>query len=173
MFTFREAHSGDAERIANLHAASWQRTFRGNFTDAYLDSDVFTERQEFWKTSLTHPGDNQRVIIAKSETALTGFLCVFGGEDPQWGSFIDNLHVNNIYQGQGVGSDLMIQASGWLQKYFNEYGVYLHVWESNPALHFYEQLGGRNTGLVEEENPDGGVGKYFRMVWDKPKFIIR
>jgi ribosomal protein S18 acetylase RimI-like enzyme len=173
MIKFRKADLSDAQRIANLHAVSWQRTYRGNFTDAYLDSDVFTERQEFWKTSLTNPGDNQSVIIAESETALIGFLCVFGGEDPQWGSFIDNLHVDNTCQGQGVGSDLMIQASDWLQKHFNNYGVFLHVWESNPALHFYEQLGGRNTSLVEEDNPDGGVGKYFRMVWDKPEYITR
>ena len=67
----------------------------------------------------------------------------------------------------------MIEASAWLQKYFNDCGVYLHVWEFNSALHFYKQLGGRNTGIVEEENPDGSVGRYFRMAWDNPAFITR
>ena len=173
MFKFRIADLSDAERIANLHAASWQRTYRGNFSGAYLDSKVFAERQEFWKTRLTNPDENQRVIITESETALAGFLCAFGGEDLQWGSFIDNLHVDNIYQGRGVGTSLMNQASEWLQKHFNEYGVYLHVWESNPALLFYEQLGGHSSGIAEEENPDGSVGRYIRIVWDKPELITR
>lgn len=171
MFTFREANFIDAENIANLHAESWRRTYRGNFSDKYLDGDVFTERKLAWKSRLSVPRRNQYVCVAESEGAICGFLCAFGGNSPEWGSFIDNLHVDLQCQGQGVGKKLMSYASSWLSSNFPDCGVYLLVWESNPAFTFYQHLGGRNTGLIEEENPDGGKGTYYRVAWEKPDLI--
>ena len=37
---FRAAERGDAAAIAALHAASWQRHYRGAFSDAFLDGEV-------------------------------------------------------------------------------------------------------------------------------------
>ena len=37
---FRAAGPGDANAIAGLHADSWQRHYRGAFSDAFLDHDV-------------------------------------------------------------------------------------------------------------------------------------
>jgi GNAT superfamily N-acetyltransferase len=37
---FRAAGPGDANAIAGLHADSWQRHYRGAFSDAFLDNDV-------------------------------------------------------------------------------------------------------------------------------------
>jgi hypothetical protein len=37
---FRAAGPGDAHAIAALHAGSWQRHYRGAFSDAFLDNDV-------------------------------------------------------------------------------------------------------------------------------------
>lgn len=80
-----------------------------------------------WKFRLTNPPENQNVIIAETDSTLSGFLCVFGGLNSEWGSFIDDLHVDNIFQGLGVGTGLMLQASTCLQKHFSGCGVYLHV----------------------------------------------
>ncbi len=62
----------------------------------------------------------------------------------------------------------MREAGIWLSARFPQEQAYLLVWESNPARRLYERLGGRNTGIVEMENPGGGVGRYFRYVWDRP-----
>ena len=170
--TIRAAGLADAKAIAHLHASSWRRTYRGNFRDAYLDGDVFTERDQFWASRLGTPKPNQCVFVAETGETLCGFLCVFGHEDTQWGSFIDNLHVDSHFQQQGIGSRLLHQAGTWLEQHYPGKGVWLVVWEGNPAIRFYEALGGSNSGLLEEENPGGGTGKYFRMVWSSSALLL-
>ena len=39
---FRRAEARDADRIAQLHAESWRRTYRGMMRDEFLDGDVLT-----------------------------------------------------------------------------------------------------------------------------------
>lgn len=41
---YRGATRVDAEGIAQLHADSWRRTYRGDFLDSFLDGDLVTER---------------------------------------------------------------------------------------------------------------------------------
>ena len=166
MANFRIAEEKDAERIAHLHAISWQRTYRGNFRDEFLDGDVFSDRGRVWRERLTNPAENQLVYVVEEHHNTCGFICAFGGHDPRWGSFIDNLHVDKAYQGRGIGYGLMTEAGSWLSARFAKAAVYLIVWESNPSCLFYERLGGRNTGMIEVENPGGGVGRYIRIAWD-------
>jgi hypothetical protein len=66
----------------------------------------------------------------------------------------------------------MQHAGTWLSSTFPEERVYLLVWEFNPAQVLYERLGGRNSGIVEVENPGGGVGLYFRYVWERPSQLV-
>ena len=164
----RLANHADAPAIAALHAENWRRSYRGNFKDEYLDGDVFSERRSVWDARLGQPPANQYVCVAVQESRLAGFVCVYGAHDSEWGSFIDNLHVSHEAQRRGIGAALMGQAGTWLASRFPEHRVHLIVWEFNPAKALYERLGGRDTGLIEVENPGGGVGRYFRIVWDRP-----
>jgi hypothetical protein len=66
----------------------------------------------------------------------------------------------------------MRQAGRWLSSTFPEERVHLLVWEFNPAQVLYERLGGLNSGIVEVENPGGGVGRYFRYVWERPSQLL-
>jgi len=66
----------------------------------------------------------------------------------------------------------MRQAGNWLTSWFPEERVYLLVWEFNRAQSLYARLGGRNAGIVEVENPGGGIGRYFRFVWERPNQLI-
>ena len=173
MERFRIAEERDAKQIADLHATSWRRTYRGNFRDGFLDGDVSADRSRVWNERLTAPPDNQFVCVAEDESGISGFVCAFGDHDSQWGSFIDNLHVDIDRQGQGVGTRLMARAGQWLSERFLDSGVYLIVWERNPARFFYERLGGRDTGRIEVENPGGGSGRYIRVAWDRPGAIVK
>ena len=166
--TYRPANYVDAPGIAALHTENWRRSYRGNFRDEYLDGDIFAERQSVWKGRLGNPPANQYVRVAAQEEQIIGFVCAFGSHDREWGSFIDNLHVDARSQGSGIGSALMKQAGDWLCLKFPDERVYLLVWEFNRAQALYRRLGGRNTGIVEAENPGGGIGRYFRMVWERP-----
>lgn len=42
--TFRIANNTDIQKVANLHSLSWQTTYRGAFTDDFLDNHVHENR---------------------------------------------------------------------------------------------------------------------------------
>jgi ribosomal protein S18 acetylase RimI-like enzyme len=169
---YRPANHSDAPGIAALHAENWRRAYRGNFRDDYLDGDIFSERQSVWNARLGDPVSNQYVCVATQDARIVGFVCAFGSHDCEWGSFIDNLHVDTQLQRSGIGSALMQQAGAWLSSKFPEERVFLLVWEFNPAQVLYERLGGCNSGIVEVENPGGGVGRYFRYFWERPSQLV-
>jgi ribosomal protein S18 acetylase RimI-like enzyme len=174
---YREATRDDAPAIAALHADNWRRSYRGNLRDEYLDGDVHSDRLRTWTARLDQPAEGQFVCVAvegegsRGGGRIVGFVCAFGAHDREWGSFIDNLHVDAGRQGQGIGSGLMRRAGAWLAHRFPDERVHLLVWESNPARSLYERLGGRDTGMIEVENPGGGTGRYHRYVWERPDLL--
>ena len=45
---FRLAGPADAKAVANLHADSWRRYYRGAYSDGFLDDDVVADRLAVW-----------------------------------------------------------------------------------------------------------------------------
>jgi ribosomal protein S18 acetylase RimI-like enzyme len=171
---FRLAQPGDAERVANLHAESWRRTYRGMMRDAFLDGDALSNRLEVWRSRLDAPMESQFVLLAECEGALAGFVCVYGNEDVLWGSLIDNLHVSAEHVRQGVGTALMLHAAKWLSAAYPSAGVYLWVMEANArARKFYERLGASNAGTRTRLDPGGGSAINCRYVWRRPESLLQ
>jgi ribosomal protein S18 acetylase RimI-like enzyme len=169
----RTAVSADAEKIAALHAESWQRTYRGMMRDSFLDGDVLENRQVEWRQRLSTDPANRLIVIAEEARIPQGFLCVYGDDDPIWGSLIDNLHVRYDTQMQGVGRRLMREAAVWFNLHYPDRGVYLWVMQKNTnAQGFYERLGGTNREAVTRPNTGGGSAHVFRYVWDNPAALL-
>lgn len=168
---FRSATEKDAESIALLHARSWQRTYRGMMPDAFLENEVVAERLTEWQARMREDRVDRLVYLAVDGDRLAGFICAFGREDPQWGSLIDNLHVDADYQGSGLGAELMAGAGSWLRQQYPDAGVYLWVFEANlAARRFYERMGGRNRGT--QPDPSGGSAPCCRYSWDRPGLLV-
>ena len=166
MIEYRPAQLGDEEEVALLHARSWRESYRGEFTDAFLDGDLLGERRGVWQRRLADPPPNQLVLLALRGPSLLGFVCAYGAHDPKWGSFIDNLHVADAAKGAGIGSSLMRRAGTWLASQHGDLGVYLLVLESNArARRFYERLGGRNEEVFTTETHGGAVVRSCRYTW--------
>lgn len=166
MITYRPAGPDDAEAVARLHARSWREHYRGSFTDAFLDGDLVAERRGVWRERLEAPPADQHVLLAVDGDALAGFVCVVGDHDPEWGSFVDNLHVAAEAKRRGVGASLMRRAGSWLAHRHPDLGVYLWVLEVNgPARRFYERLGGRDAGVEITETHGGARVRSCRYVW--------
>lgn len=90
----------------------------------------------------------------------------YGAHDPQWGSFVDNLHVADAAKRNGIGASLMRQAGAWLESLYPALGVYLFVLEANsPARRFYERLGAQNAGVSTMETHGGAVVRSCRYIW--------
>lgn len=72
----RLAEYKDYERIAQLHADSWKRHYRGILTNTYLDSEAIDDKLLIWQTRLTNPPFNQHIVLAE-EGACYSALSVF------------------------------------------------------------------------------------------------
>ena len=163
---YREAKASDAERIALLHAKSWQCTYRGVLCDEFLDNDVVENRLVHWQQRLKNPEKNQFVLLAEEGEFIKGFLCVIGEADLQWGALLDNVHVRPEIKGQGLGTKFMHKASTWVQSNFPQSGLHLWVFEANyPARRFYERLGATKEHREVGEVTGGGTAPVLRYVW--------
>ena len=168
MIECRSAKPSDADAIALLHTRSWRENYRGSFSDAFLDGELPEERIRIWRARLADPPENQLVLLAFDETSLVGFVCACGAADPEWGSFLDNLHVASAAKRSGIGTALMTQVGARLDDRYPDHGVYLLVLEVNTsARRFYERLGGRNDGMSTMETHGGTVVQSCRYVWPR------
>lgn len=173
MITLRPAVPSDAEAIAGLHAQSWRENYRGAYLDTFLDGDLLGERRAVWRERLDAHVCNQLVLVAVEGTSLAGFICVYAAHDPQWGSFIDNLHVARAFKRGGIGSALMSRAAAWLVPQCPNHGVYLLVLEMNAsARRFYERLGGSSAEVSTMETHGGAVVRSCRYTWPRPAALI-
>ena len=163
---YREAEASDAERIALLHAESWQCTYRGVLRDEFLDNDIVENRLAHWQERLKSPEKKQLILLAEEGECMKGFLCVIGEADAQWGALLDNIHVRPEIKGQGLGTALMHKAGTWVQSEFPHSGLHLWVFEANyPARRFYERLGATKEHREVGEVTGGGTAPVLRYVW--------
>lgn len=170
MIEYRAAGPADTEAVAQLHARSWRESYRGEFTDEFLDGDLLGERLRVWQERLAHPPENQFVLLAVEGDELRGFVCVYGSHDPQWGSFIDNIHVAADAKRRGIGAALLKQAGAWLGRQHPGRGMYLWVLESNAsARSFYQGLGARDAGVTTMETHGGAIVRSCRYTWSSPE----
>jgi GNAT superfamily N-acetyltransferase len=166
-FQVRLATPADALTVADLHTRSWQTAYRGIMSDAYLDTVAPEERRVVWtqKLSASAPG-NRAVLLAERNGCPVGFVCVVADEDPQWGSFIDNLHVIPEQQGSGGGRELLRAVATWLIGRGSVGPVYLWVLEANvPARGFYRRMGAVETTPGWRDMPEGLRVPGVRCAW--------
>lgn len=172
MIEYRPAEPSDADAIAHLHTRSWRESYRGSFSDEFLDGQLPEERIRVWRGRLDRPAENQFVQLAFDAASLVGFVCAYGANDPQWGSLVDNLHVAIDVKRNGIGTSLMRQAGTWLDSLYPNLGVYLFVLEANSSARcFYERLGGNNSGVSTMETHGGAVVRSCRYVWPRARAL--
>lgn len=163
---FREASFEDAEAVAELHAESWRASYRGAYSDEFLDGDVEHERARVWRERLSAPPGNQFVVIAEDADRLVGLACAYGLEDEQWGTLLDNLHVSPGCQRRGIGGRLVAGVGEWCRAEYPDHGLYLWVLEHNRrARRFYECMGASDRGGAVFEAPGGGEIRSRRYAW--------
>lgn len=159
---------GDAAPVAALHATSWRSAYRGILPDDFLDSGLDDERRTAWMERLqVSPVATAFGIVAEDEAGhMVGFAYVVPGDDPVWGTLLDNLHVHPDLKGGGVGRRLMQAVARELGPTHSQ-PMYLWVLDANePAKRFYERLGAEFAEQETEALPFSGVAlPKWRCVW--------
>ncbi len=169
----REATIADAPKIAGIHAASWRDTYKNELNEKYLAELVSNEREEMWKSRFINPVPNQYVAIAEIDGETVGFACFYSGENPDFGSYLDNLHVSKNHHSKGIGKSLLLNGARWCFEQQPDEGLCLLVSQSNThAQAFYKRLGTRNCKDGVWNAPDGSVVPTFWYVWDDIKPLI-
>ena len=168
----RSAALSDASAIAGLHADSWRFAYRGAFTDDYLDQTATQDRLAFWQDKLQSPQPNQHVLVLFDSTALIGFASVYTDHHPEFGSFLNNLHVAREHLRKGYGARLMSAARDCCRISASSSPVYLLVLESNQrAQAFYSRLGATFRQSYPWSPPGGGTLEVLQFFWPSPDHI--
>jgi ribosomal protein S18 acetylase RimI-like enzyme len=176
---FRLAGPADAVAVANLHADSWRRHYRGAYSDAFLDGDVVADRLAVWTDRLREPNSRRCTILAE-DGSLVGFAHTVFDDDPTWGALLDNLHVADGHKRRGIGARLLALTAEAVIERPERTGLYLWVLEQNvDAQAFYRARGGRcaGRGLV---SPPGGITSRLaagspaklRYAWPEPTALL-
>lgn len=164
--TYRRATASDTPAIAQLHTNSWLQNYRGMFSDAFLDTDLFANRIAVWTKRFEDNPENQYIIVAEDSTGLCGFACFYLNENAMYGTLLDNLHVAKNKQGSKIGVTLMQKMAAFVHEKLPNSPFYLWVLEPNhQARRFYEQLGATNLETVQGEDPIGCPLWQCRYVW--------
>jgi len=173
--TIRLAGAGDAHAISQLHAASWQISYRGILRDEFLSGPVLGNRLELWKSRLIDPRPLDQVVVVDEEAGdMRGFACAFFDADPDWGALLDNLHVAPNLKGQGLGRRLMGDIARRVLEHDMSSRLHLWAYEANlGARRFYERLGGEVTAAVSELAPDGSHVNAMRYCWSDLSGLAR
>lgn len=170
---YRRATAGDAEAIAALHADSWRRNYRGAFSDAFLDGDVWADRRAVWAERLAQPDPADRTVVAERAGAVAGFAHTVLDDDPTWGALLDNLHVAHGGRGQGIGTGLLAEVAAAVVEHRPGSGLYLWVLEQNESAQaFYRARGGTPAGREPFEPPGGGAAVVLRFAWPDPSTLM-
>jgi len=171
----RRATVDDADRIALLHTESWQATYKGIMSEAFLTNRVVADRQHVWRErlGLTVPHQEVFLVVEQEQAQELGFVCAVGNHDAQWGTLVDNLHVRRTEHGKGLGKWLMHHVAVWSQERYPHCGMYLHVVKENlQARRFYEQLGGQAQPSEPWQAPDGSLIEELLYVWRTTEHLL-
>ncbi|MGH3156200.1 MAG: GNAT family N-acetyltransferase [Streptosporangiaceae bacterium] len=175
----RAAGPGDAPAIAALHADSWQRHYRGAFSDAFLDNDIAGYLLPLWTERLTGPNPQARTIVAEHDGAVVGLAHTLLGEHPVWGAYLDNLHVAYGLKRQGTGTRLLALTGREVADWSPSSGLHLWVLEQNSdARAFYAARGGACVERAETPPPGGDAARLngkpmsLRYAWRDPSKLV-
>ena len=170
----RPATSLDVPSIAALHAASWRYAYRGAMSDEYLAGDVVADRLSVWTERMGTPNEHQYVVVAEANDQIVGFACAYANDHPQWGSLLDNIHINQSFQRAGVGTRIMRSVAAWCVAVAPQVPLYLWVLETNvDAQAFYRNFGAAEVGHDVWVPPGGGAVRRCRIAWDSPDALIQ
>lgn len=144
----RAAVVGDARGIARVHVESWRTTYRGIFPQGVLDGLSIEDRAELWKKMLAGGAGGLVTLVAcDGEGEVVGFASGGAERTGQLGcdGELHAIYLLEGWQGRGLGRALVRRFAAELcARGFGSMAVW--VLARNPAVRFYEALGGKVIG---------------------------
>jgi ribosomal protein S18 acetylase RimI-like enzyme len=158
----RPATVEDAFAIGQVHAESSRGTYQGIFPEAWLSRFSVEERARRWKERLTAPDPRDVSLAGCDESGrIVGFLSGGAERTGQLGceGELYAIYLLPAAQRQGLGRLLVKRLVAALRPMgINSMAVW--VLARNPAVRFYEGLGGKRIAERQHER----AGEWFEEI---------
>lgn len=153
----RKARPEDALGIAIVHMYTWKTTYTGFMPEDLLDSMVMNipQRAEQWKTDIEN---GKTCFVAETMDTVIGFVSCgpARGSDAHGTGETLGFYILKPFQRHGIGRRLLRKCMDALR----EQGctrMVVNCLRGNPALSFYQAMGGRITGQRQDAIPGGCI----------------
>lgn len=135
----REAQVKDVESIVNININGWIETYRGIFSDEFLDSlnEKKIKNMENCKSKINE------YIVCEIENKVVGFL-KFGKNKKNYNekyAEVYALYVDSKYKRMGIGRKLLEYSFNKLKDSYDN--VLISTLQENSANKFYKKCGGK------------------------------
>lgn len=149
----RQARTADAEAIAGIHVRGWQATYRGTFSDAFLDGMDVADRARRWRAALDVPGHDTLVAVADDDRLL-GFASVSASRDADADGAageLQSIYVDPSDWGTGAGRALITAAVDVLHEREFTHATLWVLAGNERAESFYRRAGWHDTGDLRHD----------------------
>jgi ribosomal protein S18 acetylase RimI-like enzyme len=165
--TIRFAQKADAPAIARLHFQTWQETYRGLTPQAAYEVVTEEVRLARWQNMLSDEKGERTILVAEADGQLAGFGVAgpASHEIFQDRAEIKFLYVGSAFKRMGIGRDLLLHlAYHMIKAGYDSAGLGVVV-GNDPAVAFYERMGGRRAGSYTDPGPVWRSDNHL-YVWD-------
>jgi ribosomal protein S18 acetylase RimI-like enzyme len=136
----------DAAAIGAVHVASWRSTYAGILPEKFLAGMSVTRQAHGYERMMRM---RMGVFVAVVEKRVVGFTtCVRIGGSTLGDGEIQTLYVLDDFRDLGLGRALL-RAAGEYLTWNNCTRAFAWVLRDNPAVFFYERVGGKRAGTGE------------------------
>jgi ribosomal protein S18 acetylase RimI-like enzyme len=156
MYSIRVAKSADVKKIARIHIDTWRVSFRGQSSEADLETRGVRRRETFWRGRL---GQARGSVFVIERDGLVGFCDFSPSRDKDADKTVGEIAAFYVISDDlrmGAGKVLCCHALAQARK--QGYKV-ITLWISasnGNAMRFYESLGFVRDGTVKIATaPDG------------------
>lgn len=140
--SIRAARPSDATSLAALHDISWREAYRGVIPGVALERMIAYRGPVWWQKAANR---TRSLIVLDLGDRIAGYA-TFGASRslamPQQGE-IDELYLNPLFQGLGLGTRLFATARRELSAHRRKGLIVWSLQDNERACRFYERLGGR------------------------------
>ncbi|MFC4171132.1 GNAT family N-acetyltransferase [Microvirga sp. GCM10011540] len=169
----RPARQVDAQAIARLHYQMWRATYRRLAPESACRTLTEQVRLSRWQDMLALETRGRSILVAEVDGNLAGFGFAGAASHAifQNRAEVKFLYVGTDYKRMGIGRILLVKLARDMVD-FGYSGMALGVVIGNdPAIGFYEAMGGRRVGHYTDPGPIWR-SENFVYVWDDLRALL-
>lgn len=153
--SLRPAIFADAEAMAALHAAVWRETYRHLAPATAIAALTEARRLRQWQDVLGRSDSGSLTLLAEIDGRIVGFVHAAAPQEPLFDARreVKYLYVGRALARRGIGRLLLKRIAFMLHAQGHQAMALGVVAGNEPAIQFYEALGGKLIGRYTDPGP--------------------